>query len=460
MTKTTKKYILYISILVIVSALAVYFVLKQDPAAVFSALSRCDLKYIFIAIGMMIITYVLEAVILLILTRMYKRNYRIDKSFLNVMIGVFFSDITPSSSGGQFVQAYTFSKQGVKMTNAASILFMRFIIFQIALVLFSSVVFGFKFNELAAATSQINIFGWNFSIVALSIIGFIINVFVIVGLFFLAFSKRVHNVSIKYGIGLLAKLHIVKNKDERILKLNTKVETFRIEFKRLLQNWPVLLSTGFLFIIELIVLNCIPFFIARSMNLEFSNSNNVINFINTTSMTLLTSCITSMVPIPGASGGAELVFQFMFGGTFFTNATSGDISALILLWRGITFYLGLIIGFIVFVSYHESPKKESFLHGDSRTLLELQVINLDEHNNVILKNEIDKASSHHIEPQLLTVDDIESHFASLKNDLSKQLENNAKTLEKEEKKKISLSFFSKNKDKTKKKKTPKDKEGD
>lgn len=448
MTKTAKKYILYISILVIVSALAVYFVLKQDPAAVFDAVSKCDLKYILIAIGVMLLVYILEALVLFILTRMYKRNYRFDKSILNVMIGVFFSDITPSSSGGQFVQAYTFSKQGVKMTNAASILFMRFIIYQIALVLFSSVVFIFKFNELASATASINIFGWNFSIVALSVIGFIINFLVIVGLFFLAFSKRLHNFCIKYGIGLLAKLHIIKNKEERILKLNTKVETFRIEFKRLLQNWPVLVSTGLLFIVELIVSNCVPYFIAKSMGLQFSNTNDVINFINATSMTLLTSCITSMVPIPGASGGAELVFQFMFGGSFFVGASSGDISALILLWRGVTFYLGLIIGFIVFVSYHESPKKESFLHGDSRTLLELQVINLDEHNNIITDKEPkteEKERVVHIEPQLLTVDDIEAHFASLKQDLSKQLENNAKTLEKEENRKLNL-FKKKSKD--------------
>ena len=131
------------------------------------------------------------------------------------MIGVFFSGITPSNSGGQFAQAYTFSKQNIKITNAASILFMHFILYQIVLVLFGGAVMIFKFNEMRGLTEVIPIFGINFDIISLAFVGFAINTLVIVGLFFLAFSSKFHNFLIKYGIGLLAKLHIVKNKDEQ-----------------------------------------------------------------------------------------------------------------------------------------------------------------------------------------------------------------------------------------------------
>jgi hypothetical protein len=338
------------------------------------------------------------------------------------MIGVFFSDITPSNSGGQFVQAYTFSKQGIKVTNAASILFMHFIIYQCVLVLYSAVVFIFKFNDMRAFTKSIEIFGLNFDMISLSLIGFGISALVIVGLFLIAFSKKLHSFVIKYGIGIGAKLHLVKNKDDKIIRLNAKVETFRVELKRLSQNIGVLISTSLLFLIKLILSNSIPFFIAQAMGLEFASSNVFYNFINTTSMTTLISSITQMVPIPGASGGAELVFQYMFGGTFFPNALSSDISALILIWRGITFYLGLLLGFIVFISYHESPKKDSFLHGDNRTLLELNIINLDNSKKEIAHKD------DYVEPRLLTVDDIEERFASLKEDLKAQLANNEQSL--------------------------------
>ena len=161
------------------------------------------------------------------------------------------------------------------------------------------------------------------------------------------------------------------------------------------------------------------------MGLELSSTNEIVNIIDTTSMTWLISSITQMVPIPGGSGGAELVFQNLFGGTFFTNATHADISALVLLWRSVTFYLGLIIGFIVFVTYRESPKKEYFLHGDNRTLLELEVINLDnERKKTLILNE-------YVEPTIVSVEDIENRFKSLKEDLKKQLEKNEEMVNKE-----------------------------
>ena len=305
---------------------------------------------------------------------------------------------------------------------------MHFILYQIVLVLFGGAVMIFKFNEMRGLTEVIPIFGINFDIISLAFVGFAINTLVIVGLFFLAFSSKFHNFLIKYGIGLLAKLHIVKNKDEQVLKLNTKVETFRIELKKLLQNKGVLIIVSLLFLIKMILNSSIPYFISNAMGLKMAVDNEFIAFVNTTSMTNLVTTITAMIPIPGASGGAELVFRYMFGGSFFINATSNDISALILMWRGITFYLGLIIGFIVFVSYHESPKKAS-LHGDAKTLLEINIIHLEEEKGEVIE---EKKSIMHIEPQLLTVEDIEAHFAALKNDLSHQLKQNEQTLSEQE----------------------------
>ena len=293
----------------------------------------------------------------------------------------------------------------------------------------------FKFNEMRALTQTIDIFGFHFDIIVLAIIGFIINVSVIVGLFFLAYSKRIHKILVKYVIGLLAKLHLIKHKDDTILKLNTKVETFRIEFKRLSQNWKVLLVTSFLFFVKMVLLNCVPYFIAKGISgVEFASEDEFYNFVNATSMTTLVSTITAMVPIPGASGGAEIAFSYMFGGSFFKHIDSSQISALVLLWRAITFYLGLILGFIVFVSYHESPKEESFLHGDARTLLEINIINLNG-EEVSKKRVKEESSIMHIEPKLLTVEDIEAHFAALKDDLQEQLTKNEESVYSEPKEK-------------------------
>ena len=52
--------------------------------------------------------------------------------------------------------------------------------------------------------------------------------------------------------------------------------------------------------------------------------------------------IGSFVPIPGASGGLEYGFVSFYG-SFITGST---LKAIMLLWRFVTYYFGLIVGSI------------------------------------------------------------------------------------------------------------------
>ena len=54
--------------------------------------------------------------------------------------------------------------------------------------------------------------------------------------------------------------------------------------------------------------------------------------------------ITAFVPIPGASGGSEGVYFMLFSPILGTIGTPTTM----LIWRFITYYLGLIVGGLVF----------------------------------------------------------------------------------------------------------------
>ncbi len=430
LSKQTKKYILNISIMVIVTAIAMFFIFKDNPKEVIQNLQNCNLLFLGIALLIMLGFYLVEGLILTVLARMYKRDYPYYKGCLNCMIGAFFSGITPSNSGGQFVQAYTFSKQGIKITNAASILLMHFIVYQIVSVIFSAGILIFKFEELRSFTSDINIFGFKFEILSLAVIGFAINTLMILGLLFAAFSKKLHSFITTTGVSIMYKLHLCKNKEQKSIELNAKFESFRIELKRLMQNANVLIVTVLLFLIKMILYNVIPFFIALSLGVGFSSENTFMNIVNCTSMSLFSTTITAMVPIPGASGGAELVFKMLFNNFFV--ADSSKINAIILIWRSVTYYIGLLIGFVVFLLYHESPKKES-LHGNEKTLLQLRIVALDNENKTLKL--LDKEELEPTDEEYLSPEEIEERFKKLKDELSSQLKNNEESLEKESKKK-------------------------
>ena len=422
-SKQVKNYIINISILLIVTIIAMIFIFKDNPQEIIAHLANCDLKYILVAVGVMAGFFLVEGFILMILARMYKRDYPYYKAICNCMIGAFFSGITPSNSGGQFVQAYTFSKQGIKVSNAASILLMHFIVYQTISVLFSALILIFKFDQLRMYTQPINIFGFNFEVLSLSLIGFGINALVILFLFFTAFSTKLHHFIITTGVSLMVKFKLCKDREQKVLELNTKFETFRIELKRLLQNAWVLVSTSILFLVKMVLFNLVPYFVALSLGVGLKGDDLFANVFDCVSMSLFSTTITSMVPIPGASGGAELVFKMLFDNFFVADGT--QINAIILIWRGITYYFGLIVGLLVFLLYREVPKKES-LHGNARTLLQLRIVELDNEKKTLKMVEDDEE-----EEEVISVEEIEARFKKLREELALQLQTNEQSVDEE-----------------------------
>ncbi len=355
MSKQVKKYILYIALLVIVSGIAIFTLLKDNPIAIFNNILSADKKYLLVGFALVLISYFLNGLFLMALTRIYNKKYKLMPGVANHLIGTFFSAITPSSTGGQFVQAYTFTKQGVSIEHGASILYMAFIIRQTISIIFSILTLSFRYNEMAAMTDTLTLFGFDFNIIYISLLGFTINTIVLLGLFFLAFSKKIHYIVVHGGINLLRKLHIFKKEkaDKTKKKIDDSLAVFRVELKRLLTNWKSLLISLVIVFLDVIVSNSYPYVMAQAVGVNLEGKT----IIDGICMANFVSLITTMIPIPGAAGGAELVFQVMFNG-FIGDVSNNELQSINLLWRFFTFYLNLIIGFFVFIFYRGSPKTE------------------------------------------------------------------------------------------------------
>ena len=441
MSKQTKKYILYISLLVVFSALAVYFVLKDDAEAIVNTIASSDIKYLLLGFVLVMASYSLNGLFLVALTRIYNKKYGFFEGVANHLIGTFFSAITPSSTGGQFVQAYTFTKQGVTVTNGASILFMAFIIRQMIAIIFSCFTFLLKFQEMAKFTATFEIFGFNFNLIMLSFIGFIINMFVLLGLFFMAFSKKLHYVVVHGIINFLRKIKVLKPEkaEEKKKEIDSKVATFRVELKRLLTNWKALLFSLFIIFLDSIIYNTYPYLMSLAVGADMGGKT----IIDGICMANFVGLITMMIPIPGAAGGAEAVFSFMFSG--FLGGDPKYVNSINLLWRFFTFYINVIVGFIVFVTYRGSPKKQ-VIDMDSKMIKEIEILSLTQeisfNINNIHKVEISsdgkktrkKYRPRIIDEQVDELDEsinVEKRFDTLKKELQDVLKENEKKISEE-----------------------------
>jgi len=377
LTKQQYHYISSITTMVLVTALAVYYVLKDNAAGTFSTLGSANIWYILAMAGIMLLSYCIEGSVLMVFSKIYKRKYRLYQGVLNGLIGNFFSSITPFASGGQFVQAYTFSKQGIKAPNAASILVMLFIVSQTAIIIMGTLAISLGYQSTIVNMSDVTIFGVTLSPITFSVIGFVISILILLSLFVMSYSKHLHHFILNTCINLGAKWHLIRDPERKRMAIAAQVATFRIELSRLFKNGGVLIITVVLEFAKFFCWHTMPYFAGLSLGAEMSGK-----FWECIWSNAYLQMITSFIPIPGASGGAEAGFQLLFSSIYLDPTIT---SAANLLSRGLTFYLTLIVGFIVFVSYKGSPKKNIYEYNNRETFVDLQIISIAESKEANLR---------------------------------------------------------------------------
>lgn len=218
---------------------------------------------------------------------------------------------------------------------------MAFIVYQSVLVLFTAIIMIFRYQVYSS------VYAGFFS---LAIIGFLINFFVIAGLFLGAKSRRLQDFICNNIIKFLSRIHIIKNYKDTAIKISRSLENFRNELSILQRNKTVLIKSSIINLFKLIIMYSIPFFAAKALHMDVT-VDQLPDFIGICSFVYM---ITAFVPIPGASGGSEGVYFMLFSPVLGTIGTPTTM----LIWRFITYYLGLIVGGLVFAVNKEINRLE------------------------------------------------------------------------------------------------------
>ncbi len=354
--KSDRKHLINIIVILLITFTYTIFSLWNDLPAVMSVFSGSmattpDYRILLIIAALIVGRFLVEGLILFIFARLYTTTYRFHRGVANGLVGQFYNDITPSSTGGQFAQVKTFAKQGVPLSIGASIMVMHFILFQIILVLFGGFSILLNLDEFARL-APITIFDVKFPVWVLSLIGFVINLITIVGLFLLSYSKKAHNFFINKGVDILAKLRIVKKPEQRKEKLYISTENFRVELRRLSSNFPASILILLLILVKFILTYAVTYFVAIMLNPELYET---INFLETITKSNFLAMIVGYIPIPGAAGFAEYFFEVIFAPVFLNDGAF--TKAVQIVWRTSTFYTNLLVGGLVTAFYRSSMEE-------------------------------------------------------------------------------------------------------
>lgn len=317
-------------LLFLVTIIVMYFILKDDLQNVLDLLLKVDLKYIILAFLFFFLSIFFKGYVSY-KTVDNKKQISLTEAMKHNIIVQFFNGITPFSTGGQPMEIYMLTEHGINASKGTMIILQNFIFYQIALVLFG--ILAVTYNAIFHIFPKVPFLR------ELVFIGFIINTLVAIGILMISISKKFTTTVVNISIIFLEKIKIIKKKEEVEKKWKTRLEEFH-DCATVLRKRKKLFFLGVLFnFLSLACLYIIPLFIAYSMN-DFT-SLNVADTLTSSAYVLL---IGAFVPIPGASGGIEYGFLKFFG-NFLTKSTT---TAVLLIWRFITYYFGMIIGMIAF----------------------------------------------------------------------------------------------------------------
>lgn len=322
--------LLFNSIIVVFCVLLIIFFIFSENGLLDLVWASSNIQWYWIAAALF--CHICNASIDVVLTWQFVRQkYKqisFKAAFKTAVVGHFFSAVTPGGSGGQPMQVFYLHREGVDVGFASSMLIQKFAVFQICATLYAVFLFAFKSRFILSQIKGT----W---MIAFCIVGFLSQILVMAFILLSAFMPKL----LKKLLGIVA-LAIKRIKPKRdteswVRKTQQKINTFYISNKRFLKN-PKLIVISFVEVtVQITFIYSVPYFVYKALVPEGSGEW----FMMLCAVAFVT-IVSSMIPLPGASGVSELAFSVFFR-VFFTQTT---LKSAILIWRVITYYLVILFG--------------------------------------------------------------------------------------------------------------------
>lgn len=333
MSKTDK---ISATIVVVLTAVVVYFLtneLRGKGNQLKITLKHLDWRWLLLGLLMMILSIFLEAAATYVMLNKLDRKRTSVLSLLRVpLLNFLGTGLTPFATGGQPAQLFGMSRAGIESGKALSVILMKFLVYQVVVVLFF--IIGY-FSAEHFIYAQIDPTFAKFIPFAIAIHAFVILGIVLV-MFWPAMTLRLVHIVLPWT----KKFMSAERHHNLTIKIEQKIDNFHKESRRVIGSWSSLVGATIFTILQLVVFYMIPYFVIRAFGYVNVNPWLIVT------MNIMIVMVVSLFPIPGGVGGAELSFQLLFS-PFVKNPAT--LIFVILLWRLITYYFGLFAGIIAYM---------------------------------------------------------------------------------------------------------------
>lgn len=302
----------------------------QDLRDIFGEIANLSLLCIFEALLVAVLFVSIEGCIIFYLLHSLGGKSGLLRCISYSFIGFFYSGITPSATGGQPMQLYYMKKDGNNMADSSVVLMIVALIYKFVLIIFGILMLIF-WNQPLRFYLQ-GYFG-------LYLLGLGLNIILVLLLLgVMLMPEGMKNIILKIG-KLLEMINVLKKSEKRNEKVIEFVDGYQNAVQYLISNKKkVCVAVGLTFLQRFSI-----FFLTYIIYIGFDLQGTSMHTI-----VLLQAAVyiaVDMLPIPGAQGITELMYQSVFKAIFSKIYLMSSLYVI----RGISFYFLLMLSIVVVI---------------------------------------------------------------------------------------------------------------
>lgn len=241
--------------------------------------------------------------------------------------GIFFGNLTPMMMGSTPAQIYRLTKAGQNVGEAGATQFTRFIVYQFGLVVWGAILLAARMPFFLERYSDVQ------ALTILCFFSFGGHVMILLMIFAIALMPKTVIRVAHWGLTILARVGVSTAKVDRWRAfVDGEVYSFSEKFKLSAGHFSSMALTVVITMLQLAFFYLVPYFIM----LAFGKHD--VDFLSVMAASAFVQLLSSAVPLPGGTGGAEGGFALFLGHFYGEAATAGY-----LLWRLITFIAPTIL---------------------------------------------------------------------------------------------------------------------
>ena len=319
------------SFFVVMFILTYYFIFRKiNRKGLQDTLSNTNYLFIIIAAILASGNILFEAANLYRNLKHLGEKVSIKNAIKYAVVGFFFSAITPAATGGQPLQIYYMHKDKITYTHATIVILVQCFAYISTMAILAIIGYIVNFNYI----TNLGFFEYFF------FIGIIVNSVIVTFTLIAMFNKKLSQKLVNFAVKIIKKFNEEKanNFSEKMKK---QLQEYHDSAKFVVNNKKIMIKTYCATFAQLISYHSVAYFVYLALGIHH------LNYFKITSLQSVLYLSVSILPLPGTVGVNETGFSILYNPIIAKNF----VDSAMLLTRGISFYLYVVLTGIILIIY-------------------------------------------------------------------------------------------------------------